>query len=217
MRSRNLFLACCFVALPMVGPAMAQTRPPTPTASTAILASGGESGESERPALLTFDPGVAIWTILVFLALLIILRATAWNPLLKALQDRETFIQDSIDSAKAQRDDAQRLLARYQAQLDRARVEATAIVDEGRRDAEVVRRRIQDETRQEADALLARARREIRLATDAALKELHDQTAELAVQVAERVISKELSPQEHNRLVNESLACMNTVEKKDLN
>lgn len=168
----------------------------------------GVGAEEHKPALLTFDPGSAIWTIIVFIGLLLILRAFAWNPLLKALRDREKFIQESIDAAAREREASEKLLAEYKAQLDRARAEATAIVAEGRRDAEVVRKRIQDEARKEAEAMLERARREIRLATDAAVRDLYDRTAELSLQLAGTLISKELKLDDHRRLVDESLAQM---------
>ena len=76
---------------------------------------------------------------------------------------------------------------------------------EGRRDAEVVARRVHDEARRESEELLARARREIQLAADSARKQLHDDAAELAVAVAGRVIGKELSLADHRRLVQESI------------
>jgi F-type H+-transporting ATPase subunit b len=106
------------------------------------------------------------------------------------------------------------LLADYRAQLDRARQEATALVEEGRRDGNVVRQRIQEETKREAAEMLERARREIKLATDTAVKEIYDQTAELAVQVAGRIIQKELSAGDHQELVAESL---NRMEQTGLN
>ncbi len=167
----------------------------------------GAEGEGAHP-LLSFDPGSAIWSIVVFIGLLIVLRVAAWKPILKGLQQREKFIHDSIVNARHEREEADKLLAQYRQQIDKAREEATAIVEEGKRDADVVRRRIQEEARQEAEAMIARARREIDLAGKAAIKELYDKTAELAVQVAGKVIRKELSPADHRELVRESLATM---------
>jgi F-type H+-transporting ATPase subunit b len=174
-------------------------------------------GEADKPALLQFDPGAAIWTIIIFLVLLVVLRATAWKPVLSVLKQREEFIQNSIDSAKRERQEADRLLAEYRAQIDRAREEATEIVEEGRRDAQDVARRIQAEARQEGEQMIARARQEIRLAKDTAVKELYDRTAELALEVAGQVVGKTLSPDEHRNLVNESLERMKSAEKPELN
>lgn len=179
-------------------------------AAWALLAPGVALAQehADTPPLLSFDPGSAVWTIVVFIGLLIVLRVAAWKPILNGLQQREKFIHDSIADARREREEADKLLAQYQRQIDKAREDATAIVEEGKRDADVVRRRIQDEARQEADAMIARARREIDLAGKAAIKELYDKTAELAVQVAGKVIKKELSPADHRELVRESLATM---------
>ena len=225
MRKRWRLLVICGVLLlaPTVG--WAQHDEPatheTPEAPAAPEESGSHAadahGDHDKPSLLTYDPGASIWTIIVFVALVIALRAFAWKPILRVLNDREKFIQDSIDDAKRQNEDAQKLLADYRAQLEKSREEASAIVAEGRRDAEVVRRRLQDEAREEANAMMERARREIQLATDTAVKELYDRTAQLSVQVAAGIMRKELSPDDHRRLVQESLERMKDADPASLN
>lgn len=193
--------------------AAAQHETPRPTggdphataAAPAGHAEAGGHGDANKPALLQFDPSAALWSIIVFLLLLVLLRLTAWKPMLRVLTEREQFIAKSIADARHEREEAARLLAEHQAQLDRAREEASAIVAEGRRDAEVVARRIQDEARAAADELIARARREIQLAVDTTRKDLQDRAAEVAVAVAGRIIRKELSAAEHRQFVAESL------------
>lgn len=177
----------------------------------------GDDAHGEKPVLLSFDPGTAIWAIIVFVALLLVLRGSAWNPILRGLQDREAFIEKSINDAKTEREEAKKLLADYQAQLDKAREEATAIVEEGRRDADGVRQRMLEDARKEAEELSARARREIRLATDGAIKELYDRTANLAVDVAGQIIRKELSPDDHRQLVDEALQKMDSSQQAGMN
>jgi F-type H+-transporting ATPase subunit b len=170
--------------------------------------SGEHGAGAEKPALLNFDPGAAVWSIIIFVVLLVALRAFAWKPILKVLQDREELIQSSLDDAKRERQEAEQLLTEYRQQLARAREEATAIVEEGRRKAEQVGRELQDEARREAAEMFERTRREIDLATDAAIRRLYDQTAELAVDVATGVVRKELSAEDHRALVNDSLERM---------
>lgn len=184
-------------------PAHAAPAPDAKPTAHAADAHAGESHES-RP-ILSFDPGAALWSIAVFAGLFLVLYKAAWPQILTALQTRERFIQESIDNARREREEADKLLARYRQQIDHARVEATAIVDEGRRDAEAVRRRIHDDARAEAEAMLARARREIELAAQSAMKSLYDQTADLVVQVSSRVISKSLGQDDHRRLVAEAI------------
>ncbi len=222
MRQQWRCLAACGLLLVMPALVCAQHEPPggEPTAGHAtqtVAHGGGHDADAAKPALLQYDPGAAIWSIIVFFGLLVLLRATAWKPILRVLHEREDFIARSIADAKLERERAERLLADYQAQLDRAREEASVIVAEGRRDAEVVARRVQEQARRETEEILARARREIQLASDSARKELHDEAAELAVQVAARVIHKQLSAADHRELVARSLKEMQTPDKGKMN
>lgn len=198
-------------------PAAAQHAADTAHAGDAGHAAGGHGAEHDAPPLLSFDPGVAIWTVIVFIGLLVVLSGTAWKPILKVLRDREEFITKSIEDARKERANAEKLLADYRAQLEQARREATAIVEEGRRDAVEVRKRIEQEAQREADNMVERAKREIQLATDSAVKQLYDQTAELAVQVAGSIIKQELKAEDHGRLVQESLERMKKTGNVGLN
>ena len=91
-----------------------------------------------------------------------------------------------------------------------AKFEATAIVDEGRRDAVVVKQRIEEDAQREADKRLERAKREIQIATETATKELYLVAARLATDMAGKMIGRELTPQDHERLIAESLDGVNT-------
>lgn len=174
--------------------------------AASALAAEGEGGHAPSP--FAGDIGNVILTLIIFGAVVLILGSTAWPSLIRVLNEREQSIRDSLEQARRQRVEAEELLERHRQQMDAARAEASAIVDEGRRDAEEVRRRIQEDARRESDEMVARARREIQLATDAAVHALHDQTVELAVRVAKSIVAKELSPDDHRRLVDESLARM---------
>jgi F-type H+-transporting ATPase subunit b len=175
----------------------------------AVAEATGAHGE-EKSSVFAGGIGNAILTLIIFGIVLYILGKKAWPPLLKVLHEREQAIHTALANAKREREQAEALLAQYKHQIDEARKEATAIVEEGRRDAAEVRRRMQDEARKESDEMIDRARREIKLATDVAIKDLHDQTADLAVQVAAGIIRKELKADDHRELVTESLARMKT-------
>lgn len=164
---------------------------------------GSEGGEG--PSLFTGDLGNIIWSLLTFVAVLVVLGKFAWGPILGALQKREDFIRDSLEQAKRDRQEAEARLKEYEQRLQGARKEATEIVEEGRRDAEVVKHKIEETARGEAAATLERAKREIGIATDTAVKQLYTLSATLATEVASRIIRKELDPKEHERLIAESL------------
>ena len=151
------------------------------------------------------DIGNALWTLIIFALVIIILGKFAWGPILSALQKREDFIRDSLEQARKDREQAEARLKEYSDRLNAARTEATAIVDEGRRDADVVRHKIEQEAKAEATRLIERAKREIGIATETAIKELYQLTGRLSTEVASRVIRKEVNASEHSRLIQESI------------
>ncbi|HNQ22891.1 MAG TPA: F0F1 ATP synthase subunit B [Phycisphaerae bacterium] len=151
------------------------------------------------------DVGTAIWTLVIFVLVLVVLGKFAWGPILRGLQKREDFIFQQLQQAKQEREQAAVLLADYSTKLQAAQAEASAIVAEGRRDAEVLRAKLEQQGKANGEALLERARREINLATDAAVKDLYTLSARLATDVAARVIGKELTAQDHERLIAESI------------
>jgi F-type H+-transporting ATPase subunit b len=172
------------------------------TTALPALAAEAEGGE---PSLFAGDLGNSFWTILIFVLVLVILGKFAWGPILSTLQAREGFIHEALAKAKRDRDEAEARLKQYEERLAGARAEATAIVEEGRRDAEVVKRKIEATAKAEADKMIDRARREIQIATVTATRELYDLSARLATDMAARVIGRELSPQDHERLIAEAI------------
>lgn len=177
-------------------------------AAPAVAAEGGHAEEGASNPFAG-DIGNALWTVIIFVLVLVVLGKYAWGPILSNLQARENFIFESLEKAKRDRDEAEARLRQYEEKLASARAEASAIVDEGRRDADVVKRRIEEDARKEADRVIERARREIQIATDTATKELYTLSARLATDMATRIVGKELGPQDHERLIADSIAAIN--------
>ncbi len=163
------------------------------------------SGEGGGANPFAGDVGNALWTVIIFVLVLIVLGKFAWGPILDALQKREQFIHDSLAKAKKDREDAEASLKEYEQRLQQAKAEATALVEEGRRDAEVLHRKIEEDAKAEADRMVERARREITVATETAVSELYSLSSKLATDVASRVIQKELTGTDHERLIAEAI------------
>lgn len=166
----------------------------------AVVAAEGESN------LFAGDIGNAVWTLAIFLIVIFVLGKFAWGPLLSTLQERESFIRDSLAKAKDDREAAEARLEEYSEKLHEARAEAHEIVREGRRDAGEVKRRVEDEAKAEADKMVERARREIEIAKQTAVKELYSVSATLATRAASKIVRQELTPSDHERLIEESIA-----------
>ncbi|MFY9820466.1 MAG: F0F1 ATP synthase subunit B [Thermoanaerobaculia bacterium] len=172
----------------------------------AVPALAAEKAGEEAPNLLAGDLGNSFWTLVIFLIVLVVLGKFAWGPLLSGLQARESYIRKSLEDAKHLHEAAVAERKEWEQKLAAARGEASAIVDEGRRDADVVKRRIEATAKEEADKMIERAKREIQIATDTATKELYTHAAELATRLAGQVIGREVSPQDHQRLIAEGIA-----------
>lgn len=169
-----------------------------------ILASegGGQGGPFEG------NIGNALWTLVIFGLVILVLGKFAWKPILGGLQQREEFIRASLTQAKADREAAEAQLKQYSDKLVSARAEASAIVDEARRDAEEVKRKFQEETQAEANRTIERARREIKIAQETAVKELYVLTARLTTEVAGKILEREIQPADHDRLIRDSIRAL---------
>lgn len=162
---------------------------------------------SEGGAVGPFEGNVgnAVWTLVVFALVVFVLGKFAWGPILSGLTEREKFIRQSLEEARHDRKQAEVRLKQYTDQLNAARNEATAIVEEARRDADAVRRRIEAEGREEAQKMLERARREIGLAKEGAVLELYEVSARVTTEIVGRILQREIKSQDHERLIRDSL------------
>jgi F-type H+-transporting ATPase subunit b len=176
-------------------------------ADAGAAGAGQEHGAEEaQPSPLEFDPDLAVFTFIVFLLLLAVLWKFAWGPIAAALDLREQKIADNIAAAEQCNQEAKKLLAEYEAKLAAARDEVRGILDEARRDAEHAGQEIVAKARADATAEIERGKHEIETATAQALKELAETSANLAVDLAGRIVSSKLNAADHTRLIEEALA-----------
>jgi F-type H+-transporting ATPase subunit b len=172
----------------------------------------GEDAETVGdPNPLAFRTDLAIWTLIVFLILFALLSWFAWPQIAAALDEREKKITDSIAAAQAKHEEAKRLLAQHEAKLAATAGEVRALLEEARRDAEHTRKSIAAKGDQDAKAALERALREIDRAKDGAIHELAITSANVAIELARKVVREKLSPDEQNKLVREALGKLTTA------
>jgi F-type H+-transporting ATPase subunit b len=173
-------------------------------------AHGGHVGEKDLSASAKdpahLSPDLAIYTAIVFMIVLIVLWRFAWGPISRALDDRERHIADNIGAAERQNQEARRLLGEHQKKLDSVQDEVRAIIEEARRDARHTQDEILAKAREDAQRERDRAIRDIDLATQAALKELGERSVDLAVQLAGKIVTSKLSPDDHARMVKDAVA-----------
>lgn len=162
--------------------------------------------EAERVDLLAPSGGLMLWTLLIFVVLLMILSRFAFPPLLAAVEAREKALQDAIDEARADREEAARLLAEHQAAIAAARQEAQQIIAQGRATSEELKQKMIAETRRQQEEMLERARQEIDLEKKRALVQLKREAVEMAIAGAGKVVQSNFDSDANRRIVDEFLS-----------
>jgi F-type H+-transporting ATPase subunit b len=161
---------------------------------------------ASKSFLITPNVGIMVWTIVVFVISLSILRRAVFPRIGKALDERAKTISGDIDSAAELRKQADRLLDEYRERLKEARVQSDEIVQRARQTAEAH----EHEGKERGQELIAeaseRAQREIEAATQRALDDLRREVADLTVMATEKVTRKTLDEADQRRLVEEALA-----------
>ncbi len=151
------------------------------------------------------EPTLTIWTLVVFVGLLLVLGKYAWTPLLAALQKRESHLERVLQDTERARNESESLLAEHRKQMTRAADEVRALLDKARQDAQAASDQIVRQAQEEAEAARQRAQRDIASARDQALGEIWQKSADLAVSIAGRVLGKQLNPDDHRRLLDAAI------------
>ncbi len=155
--------------------------------------------------LLQLNPGVIIWTALTFGLLLLILKTTAWKPILKALDTREESIRQSIERAEEAKKEAEEILEENRKNLEAAEERAQKLIREAKELADKVRSEAMSKAHSEANGILDKAREEIERDKQQAISQLHGLVAELAVQAAEKILHETIDETRQKKLVENFL------------
>lgn len=162
-------------------------------------------------ALERYDLG--IFTLITFGLLCAILYKFAWPKIAEGLDKREAAISSARDEAVAAKQAAEETRLKLQAEMAQAQDKIRAMLEEARRDAEALRVQERSAGQKEAQDELARARREIAAAKEAALIEIYQSSVNLAASMSAKTLRREISADDHRRLLDESLAELNQVVK----
>lgn len=145
--------------------------------------------------LVTPEIGLLFWMCLSFGIVVFLLAKYAWKPILNAVKERETSIDNALNEAKQARAEIAQMTAGNEDLMRQARTEREAMLKEARdiRDKEISEAKTRAKT--EADALLARARQDIHTEKNAAITEMKNQVGKLSILVAERILREKLHDQ----------------------
>ena len=155
--------------------------------------------------LVQLDPGLFIWTIVVFLVLLALLTRFAWRPLLDALEARRKTIAAALDDSEKARAELQRVHQDAAKLLAEARVEAGAIVSRTRADAERLREELRQKALADAAAVTKNAEQQIQLEAARAVRQIRDEAANLSIAVASKLLRREVSQADNETLIRDAI------------
>ncbi len=156
--------------------------------------------------------GLAIWTILVFLVLLVLLKKYAWGPLLKALEERRALIEKSVEDAKKATAALQQMQEESARQLAQARAEAAAIVTRSRADADRFREEMRLKAQEESTAIVKNAQKEIQLETQRAMAQIRTEAVDLSLAIASKLLRRNVSAADNEALITEALGQFRQVQ-----
>lgn len=150
-----------------------------------------------------WTPLDAIYQLFAFLVLLALLKKFAWGPLLGIMKDREEHIANEIDSAEKSRIEANKFLEEQRELLKEARQEAQALIEGARKQGEQQREEIIVASRAESERMIESAKLQIEQQREQAVAAIREQVASLSVLVASKVIEKELSVEDQDKLIHD--------------
>jgi len=155
------------------------------------------------------DPGLYFWTIIIFLVLAFLLYKFAWKPLLAMLEKRETSIKESLIGAEKAREELANVKEDTEKLLAEARIESQGIVAAGKKNAEKRKEEIVVKAQAKSDALIVDAKKQIQIEKDRAIADVKSEVVNLSVEVAQKLIKKNLTKDDNLSLINESLKNIN--------
>jgi len=150
--------------------------------------------------------GLFFWTALVFLIVLFLLKKFAWKPILSALDEREKGIADSLASAEKVRNEMSNMKSEHEQLLNQAREERTLLLKEAKETKEKIVNEAKDAAKEEANKIMVEARQQIEFQKNAAIIDVKNQIGSLVIEVAEKVLRKELSNKEEQNNYIKKLA-----------
>ena len=200
---RNLLTGLLFLGLVVafMPNAVAEEAVEAPLITTETPA----GAEKELPSFFPKSYDLGIYTLVVFGLMMLILYWFAWPHISAGLAAREAAILNARDEAIKSQREVEELRAKLKAEYAEAHDKIRAMMEEARRDAEALRAKEKEAGAKDAANERDRAKREIDSAKEQALQELYQRSIQLASLMSSKAIRRELSHDDHARLLDESL------------
>jgi F-type H+-transporting ATPase subunit b len=158
------------------------------------------------------DPGLFIWTILTFLVLLALLAKYAWKPLLAALDRRQQMIAQAVEDAKKAREEIERVKQESAQVLNKARVDAEAIVTRAQSDATAFNEEMRQKSIADGQAIVQRAEKQIELEKNRAIKDIRRETVDLSLAIATKLLHRNITKEDNTALIDDTIKQIQPTE-----
>ena len=156
--------------------------------------------------MISFDPGLIIWTTIIFTILLLLLKRFAWRPILNSVEERNKSIKESLEAAEKAKEEMELLTADNERILNEAKKERDSLLKEAREIKDKIISDAKGKAVQEAEKIIVSAKEQINNDKMKAITELKNNVAKISIEMAEKVLRKELEDVEQQKLfISESL------------
>jgi len=160
--------------------------------------------------ILSFNTGFAIWVLISMAVFLFLMGKYAVPHIVKALEDREKKIKDSLESAEVALAKAEQISKDNKKAMKEAEIQAQKIRKEALEDAEALRLKKIEGAKKDAAKILADAKQTIEQEKKKALTELREEVADLAIKSASLIIDAELDQKKNKNLVDNFIKDLST-------
>jgi len=177
----------------------------------------GADAQVEGREFSPFSGGFAdaLWTIIAFVVLLVVLWKWAWKPILAALNARQEHIEKQITDADEIRKEAEHVLTEYRTKLANAESEGKGIIAGHVNRAEQEAKEIVAGAGEKTDAMMVKAEADIERASNTARAELFDQAGELVLRLGQEILGRTISDEDNQKLIGEAVARLKQEESKE--
>ena len=155
--------------------------------------------------LLTPELGTYVWSLVIFMTVLFVLRKYAWNPLLDFLEEREKDIAESLKMAESAKTDLEQIKDESEKILNEAKKEGKAIVGDSKQRAEESAAKILND---------AKAKSKIEIEKTRAIKEIKEEVIDLSLELATKVLQRNVKDDDNSKFIKSSLEAVKVDEAK---
>ena len=139
---------------------------------------------------------LVFWTTVIFIVFFLVLKKLAWKPILGAVKEREDSINKALESAEEAKKEMQSLNADNERILKEARAERDSLLKDAREIKEKMISEAKEDAQEQAGLLIKNAKAAIEVEKQAAIADLKTQVAKLSIDIAEKVVRRELASKE---------------------